>query len=62
MLDAAGQKLNRVIEFTIKDSILEKRITGRLVHPNSGRCYHEEFSPPKSAMKDDVTLALVYLF
>jgi adenylate kinase len=27
----------------------------RLIHPASGRTYHEEFSPPKQALKDDVT-------
>ena len=32
-----------------------KRITGRLVHPSSGRSYHEQFSPPKVPGKDDIT-------
>ncbi|XP_003516066.4 adenylate kinase 2, mitochondrial isoform X1, partial [Cricetulus griseus] len=27
----------------------------RLIHPNSGRSYHEEFNPPKEPMKDDIT-------
>lgn len=26
----------------------------RLIHPSSGRSYHEEFNPPKEPMKDDV--------
>lgn len=26
----------------------------RLIHPKSGRSYHEEFNPPKEPMKDDV--------
>lgn len=26
----------------------------RLIHPASGRSYHEEFRPPKEHMKDDV--------
>uniref|UniRef100_A0A2K5RBY4 Adenylate kinase active site lid domain-containing protein n=2 Tax=Cebus imitator TaxID=2715852 RepID=A0A2K5RBY4_CEBIM len=26
-----------------------------LIHPKSGRSYHEEFNPPKEPMKDDIT-------
>jgi len=26
-----------------------------LIHPLSGRSYHEEFNPPKEPMKDDIT-------
>ncbi|XP_053614319.1 adenylate kinase [Plodia interpunctella] len=48
-------ELDAVIEFGIQDSLLVRRITGRLIHPPSGRSYHEEFHPPKKAMTDDVT-------
>lgn len=44
-----------MIEFGIADSLLVRRITGRLIHPSSGRSYHEEFHPPKKPMTDDVT-------
>uniref|UniRef100_D3TLM5 Adenylate kinase n=1 Tax=Glossina morsitans morsitans TaxID=37546 RepID=D3TLM5_GLOMM len=47
--------LDAVIEFAIDDNLLVRRITGRLIHPSSGRSYHEEFAPPKIAMTDDVT-------
>ncbi|XP_041975655.1 adenylate kinase [Aricia agestis] len=47
--------LDAVIEFGIQDSLLVRRITGRLIHPSSGRSYHEEFHPPKKPMTDDVT-------
>lgn len=47
--------LDAVIEFGIEDSLLVRRITGRLIHPSSGRSYHEEFHPPKKPMTDDVT-------
>ncbi|GBP44601.1 Adenylate kinase [Eumeta japonica] len=47
--------LDAVIEFGISDSFLVRRITGRLIHPASGRSYHEEFHPPKKAMTDDIT-------
>jgi len=35
--------------------LLVKRITGRRIHPASGRVYHTEFKPPKVEGKDDVT-------
>nr|XP_033810761.1 adenylate kinase 2, mitochondrial isoform X1 [Geotrypetes seraphini] len=49
------EKLDSVIEFSVEDSLLIKRICGRLIHPSSGRSYHEEFNPPQEHMKDDVT-------
>ncbi|MCJ1307218.1 adenylate kinase [Agyrium rufum] len=55
MLTAKQQKLQHAIELQIDDSLLVDRITGRLVHPASGRSYHKIFNPPKIAMKDDVT-------
>ena len=47
--------IDSVIEFKIPDETLVKRICGRLVHPASGRSYHEEFAPPKVPMTDDLT-------
>lgn len=44
-----------MVEFKIDDSLLIRRITGRLLHEGSGRTYHEEFNPPKVPMKDDVS-------
>src|SRR6266516_1634547 len=55
MLNARGQKLQHAIELQIDDSLLVSRITGRLIHPASGRSYHKIFSPPKEPMKDDIT-------
>ncbi|KGL81135.1 hypothetical protein N309_06199, partial [Tinamus guttatus] len=55
LLEKRREKLDSVIEFSIPDSLLIRRITGRLIHPASGRSYHEEFRPPKELMKDDVT-------
>lgn len=55
LLHKRRTKLHAVYEFLIDDNILVKRICGRLMHPASGRTYHEEFSPPKVAMKDDIT-------
>ena len=55
MLQQRNEQLNAVVNFAIPDSVLLPRVTGRLVHPASGRSYHRLFNPPKAAMKDDVT-------
>lgn len=55
MLDAKRQQLKHAVELQIEDSLLVARITGRLVHPASGRSYHKVFNPPKKDMTDDVT-------
>lgn len=55
MLTSRGQTLDHAVELQIDDALLVSRITGRLIHPSSGRTYHMEFSPPKVAGKDDVT-------
>ncbi|MCJ1257692.1 adenylate kinase [Lignoscripta atroalba] len=55
MLHERSQKLQHAVELQIDDGLLVSRITGRLVHPASGRSYHKIFNPPKETMKDDVT-------
>ncbi|RGP68192.1 adenylate kinase 1 [Fusarium longipes] len=55
MLAERNQKLQHAVELQIDDSLLVARITGRLVHPASGRSYHTTFNPPKEYMKDDIT-------
>jgi adenylate kinase len=55
LLEKRNTELDAVIEFGIDDSLLVRRITGRLIHQKSGRSYHEEFHPPKKPMTDDVT-------
>ena len=32
-----------------------ERVTGRWIHPASGRSYHEKFAPPRTPGVDDVT-------
>ncbi|KAJ5216776.1 adenylate kinase cytosolic [Penicillium chermesinum] len=55
MLAERQQKLQHAVELQIDDALLVARITGRLVHPASGRSYHKIFNPPKQPMTDDVT-------
>lgn len=48
-------KLDHVIEISVDDDEIVKRISGRRSHPASGRVYHVKYNPPKVAEKDDVT-------
>ena len=43
MLADRKEKLDSVVELVIPDQLLISRITGRLIHPASGRSYHKEF-------------------
>jgi adenylate kinase len=47
--------IDYVVEIDVADSEIIQRMSGRRVHPASGRTYHVAFNPPKVAGKDDVT-------
>ena len=47
--------LDFIIEIRVPDEELIKRLSGRRVHPGSGRVYHELYNPPKNPGKDDFT-------
>lgn len=51
----AGIKIDRVVEITVPDVEIIKRMSGRRVHLASGRTYHVDYNPPKKAGVDDVT-------
>lgn len=51
----AGVPIDVVLEIQVDDEELVTRITGRRVHPGSGRVYHVEYNPPKQEGLDDVT-------
>ncbi len=55
LLAKQGDKIDAVVNFSVPDEVLVERITGRRVHPASGRSYHVKFAPPKVEGKDDVT-------
>lgn len=44
MLEKKDQKLEHAIQLLVNDNLLVSRITGRLIHPASGRSYHNEFA------------------
>ncbi|MFI4923128.1 MAG: nucleoside monophosphate kinase, partial [Burkholderiales bacterium] len=54
-LKKAGVGLDCVLEIDVPDKEIIRRLSGRRVHPASGRTYHVTFNPPKVAGKDDVT-------
>ena len=51
----AGIAIDYVVEIDVPDDVIVARMSGRRVHPASGRTYHVEFYPPKVEGKDDVT-------
>lgn len=48
-------QIDGIIELQIEDDLVVERITGRRVHPASGRVYHVNFNPPKEEGADDET-------
>jgi adenylate kinase len=54
-LRQARIKIDAVLEIDVPDEMIIERISGRRVHPASGRSYHLRFSPPKVAGLDDAT-------
>ncbi len=50
-----GIKLDFVVEIQVEDEEIVQRMSGRRVHPGSGRVYHVEHNPPKVQGKDDET-------
>ena len=54
MVDADIQ-IDFVLEIAVADSNIITRLSGRRVHPASGRVYHVDNKPPKEAGVDDVT-------
>lgn len=51
----AGIAIDYVVEIDVPDETIVARMSGRRVHPGSGRTYHVEFYPPKVEGKDDLT-------
>ena len=54
-LKREGVALDHVLEIDVPDEEIMTRMTGRRVHPGSGRVYHIKFNPPKADGKDDLT-------
>ena len=50
-----GVHIDAVVEITVPDEQIIERMSGRRVHPGSGRTYHVRFNPPATDGLDDVT-------
>ena len=50
-----GVKIDSVVEIVVGDEEIIKRMSGRWVHPSSGRTYHVIYNPPQVEGKDDQT-------
>ena len=55
VLRETGTDIDFVVEIEVGDQEILRRMSGRRVHPASGRTYHIEFNPPRMADTDDVT-------
>lgn len=51
----ADVRIDVVLEIDVPDDAIIERMSGRRVHPASGRTYHLKFNPPKVDGVDDVT-------
>lgn len=51
----AGIDVDHCLEFDVPDEVIVERMSGRRVHPGSGRVYHIVYNPPKQEGKDDVS-------
>lgn len=54
-LRKAGVPIDHVVEIDVPDAVIIERLTGRRVHPGSGRVYHITHNPPRVAGRDDET-------
>lgn len=54
-MKTGGIRIDHVLEIDVADEEIIARMSGRCVHPGSGRTYHIKFNPPKLEGKDDVT-------
>ena len=51
----AAVPIDFVLDIAVPDAAIVERMSGRRVHPASGRSYHVKFNPPKVAGRDDLT-------
>ncbi|MGB0637191.1 MAG: adenylate kinase [Gammaproteobacteria bacterium] len=50
-----GLGIDKVIEISVNDDEIVDRLSGRRVHPESGRTYHIKYNPPIENGVDDVS-------
>ena len=54
-MKSANVAIDFVLEIDVPDEEIITRMSGRRVHPASGRTYHVKFNPPRAEGRDDAT-------
>jgi adenylate kinase len=54
-MKSARVGIDHVLEIDVPESEIVLRMSGRRVHPASGRSYHVKFNPPRQEGRDDLT-------
>jgi adenylate kinase len=54
-IQSLGIQIDHIIEIDVSDEEIIKRLSGRRIHPRSGRVYHVLYKPPKVDSLDDLT-------
>ena len=54
-LQEADLSVDALVEISLPDAEIIKRMSGRRIHPGSGRVYHVDFNPPATPGLDDET-------
>ena len=54
-LRRSGIEVDVVVDIDVGDEEILRRLSGRRMHPASGRTYHVVFNPPRVPGKDDLT-------
>ena len=55
ILAELGRRIERVVLLDVPDDVIVARLEGRLIHPASGRIYHEKYDAPQNVGVDDLT-------
>lgn len=54
-LKDTGIRIDHILNIDVDDEEIVRRLSGRRIHPASGRVYHVDYQPPKTPDTDDVT-------
>ena len=55
LLNELNIKIDYVLVLLVEDNVIVERMSGRRLHPISGRVYHIKYNPPKKSGFDDIT-------
>ena len=55
LLNELNMNIDYVLVLSVEDDIIVERMSGRRLHPSSGRVYHIQYNPPKKSGHDDIT-------